>query len=137
VTVYVDSSVLLRFVFGERRQLREWPAITRAVSSTLVRLECLRVIDRARLRSRLPDAVVADMHETAQRHLAGFDLVPLDAAILDRAAEPFSTLVASLDAIHLATALLLRQDIPGLSLATHDRELATAARASGFDVLGV
>ena len=80
MTVYVDSSVLLRFVFGERRQLREWPAITRAVSSTLVRLECLRVIDRARLRSRLPDPVIADMHETAQRHLAGFDLVPLDAA---------------------------------------------------------
>jgi predicted nucleic acid-binding protein len=40
------------------------------------------------------------------------------------------------DAIHLATALLVRPAFEDLALATHDRELATAARAVGFRVHG-
>ena len=46
MNVYVDSSVLLRIVLGERDRLRIWPTITNAVSSELIRLECLRTIDR-------------------------------------------------------------------------------------------
>jgi hypothetical protein len=56
--------------------------------------------------------------------------------VLDRAAEPFPTGLASLDAIHLSSALLAREQIEGLPLATHDHELATAARAVGFEVHG-
>jgi rRNA-processing protein FCF1 len=37
----------------------------------------------------------------------------------------------------LATALLARAHAENLQVATHDGELATAARAVGFDVLGV
>ena len=40
------------------------------------------------------------------------------------------------DAIHLATACLLRPHAEDLYFATHDGELATAARAVGFKVLG-
>jgi len=39
--------------------------------------------------------------------------------------------------VHLASALLARQRLPELSLATHDVELATAARSVGFRVAGV
>ena len=52
-----------------------------------------------------------------------------------RAAEPFPTLVRTLDAIHLASALLAREQIPDLRFATHDDELGLAARAVGFDLL--
>ncbi len=55
---------------------------------------------------------------------------------LERAAEPFPTLLGSLDAIHLASALLARTLVDDLGFATHDEELATAARAMGFRVLG-
>jgi hypothetical protein len=55
LNVYVDSSVLLRVVLGEPGRLRIWPRITTAVSSELIRLECLRTIDRARLRLGLDD----------------------------------------------------------------------------------
>jgi predicted nucleic acid-binding protein len=136
VTVYVDSSVLLRVVLGESGTLREWPRITRALSSELIRLECLRTIDRARIRHRLEDSAVAQQRAAVLEQLEGFDIVPVEATVLERAEEPFPTLLRSLDAIHLATAVLTRAQIPNLRLATHDDELATAARALGFSVLG-
>lgn len=136
MNVYVDSSVVLRIVLGEPAPLAAWRRIRRAISSQLVRLECLRTIDRARLRVALDDAEVAERRVGVLEVLEGFDMVPIDATVLDRAASPFPTTLGSLDAIHLASALLARAAIPDLQLATHDLELATAARAVGFTVLG-
>lgn len=134
---YVDSSVLLRVVLGELHRLREWRRIERPVSSELIRLECLRTIDRARLRLRLSDDAVAEHREAILEHLDTFELVRLDDTVLARAADPFPTLLGSLDAVHLATAVLVRARYDELLLATHDRELGDAARAVGFRVLGV
>lgn len=136
MTVYVDSSVLLRVVLGEAGRLREWRRIDRPISSVLIRLECLRTIDRARLRLGLPDSEVAERRAAVIEQMTGFDLVPVDPPVLERAADPFPTELGSLDALHLATALLLRARTPSLALATHDQQLATAARASGLRVLG-
>lgn len=136
MNVYVDSSVLLRVVLGEPGRLRIWPRITTAVSSELIRLECLRTIDRARLRLGIHDADVADRRAAVLEAIDGFTLVPLSPPVLERAAEPFPTVVGSLDAIHLASALLARDELDALTLATHDRELAVAARAEGFRVHG-
>jgi len=64
--------------------------------------------------------------------------VEIDSAVLDRAAQPMPTEIGTLDAIHLATALLWR-DMMGadLVMATHDQALATAARAYGMAVVGI
>lgn len=129
--------MLLRVVLNERGALREWRHITRPLASELIRLECRRTIDRARIRDRLDDDLIAQQREDVLEVLHAFDIVPLDSVVLERAAEPFPTLLGSLDAIHLATALLLRAQVADLSFATHDGELATAARAMGFKVLGV
>lgn len=59
-----------------------------------------------------------------------------DRRVLERAADPFPTTLGALDAIHLATALLVRHAFEDLSLATHDHEMAAAARAVGFRVYG-
>ena len=136
MTVYVDSSVLLRIVLGEPETLREWSRITRALSSELIRLECLRTIDRARIRHRLDDKAVAQHRAAVFEQLEGFEIVPVETGVLERAEEPFPTLLGSLDAIHLATALLTRAQVPDLQFATHDNGLAIAARAVGFSVLG-
>jgi predicted nucleic acid-binding protein len=46
--------------------------------------------------------------------------------------------LGTLDAIHLATALAWRERADeDLTLATHDRALGAAARASGVPVVGV
>ena len=136
MNVYVDSSVLLRVVLGEPRALREWRRIRRPLASELIRLECRRTIDRARIRVRLSDDAVGEQRGLVMDVLDTFDIVPLDSVVLERAAEPFPTLLGSLDAIHLATALLARAQVENLHFATHDGALGTAARAVGFTVLG-
>jgi predicted nucleic acid-binding protein len=137
MNVYVDSSVLLRVVLNERGSLREWRRIARPLASELIRLECRRTIDRARIREQLSDDAVALHREAILDLLDALDIVPLGTVVLERAAEPFPTLLGSLDAIHLATAVLAREQVDDLYFATHDGELATAARAMGFKVLGV
>jgi predicted nucleic acid-binding protein len=137
VNVYVDSSVLLRIVLNERGALRTWRRIDRPIASELIRLECRRTIDRARIRERLSDQTVARLRAAVLGLLDTFHILPLDTVVLERAADPFPTLLSSLDAIHLASALLVRSQVADLRFATHDGELATAAQAMGFEVLGV
>jgi len=136
LNVYLDSSALLRVVLGEPGRLRVWPRITIAVASELIRLECLRTIDRARIQLRLEDEEVAEQRAAVLDALEALSLVPIDPRVLERASEPFPTMIGSLYAIHLTSALLAREAFDGLSLATHDRELAVTARAVGFRVHG-
>jgi predicted nucleic acid-binding protein len=136
VIAYVDSSILLRFVLGEAGRLKEWTAIQRPISSELIRVECLRTIDRARIRFGLPPGDVSTRRADAQERLEAFDIVRIDQNVLERAAEPFPTLIRSLDAIHLASALMARRTHPTLVFATHDDELALCARSEGFRVVG-
>ena len=135
MTTYVDASVLLRTVLGEPEPLAVWPSIS-PVSSELIRVECLRVIERARLSLSIGDEQSARHRADVLEALDAFVLAPVSRSVLERAADPFPTSLRTLDAIHLATAVELRSDFPDLSLATHDHELAIAARAVGFEVYG-
>lgn len=136
MNAYIDSSVLLRAVLGEPERLKIWPRITNPVSSELTRLECLRTIDRARVRLGLDDRSVARQRGAVMEAIDSVRLISLDRTILDRAAEPFPTSLGSLDRIHLASALLAREELDDLILATHDEELGIAAQAVGFSVHG-
>ena len=69
MTAYLDSSVVLRLVLREAGALREWRAVRRGVASALVELECLRTLDRLRLRQRLADPDVAARREAVFRLL--------------------------------------------------------------------
>jgi predicted nucleic acid-binding protein len=135
---YLDSSVLLRQVLGQPNKLEEWTKIESAVASALVEVECLRTLDRLRLRVRLSDRDLADRREAVHRLMDEIDLVEPVGAVLKRAAQPLPTALGTLDAIHLSTALLWKE-LRGADLvwATHDQALATAARASGLRVIGV
>jgi predicted nucleic acid-binding protein len=137
VISYVDSSVLLRVVLGQPERLPEWETIDRGITSALTEVECLRTLDRHRLRSLLTDEQIADRRGVLFRSLQDVDAVDLDRPVLARAAQPFATVLGTLDALHLATALLWRdREAPDLVFATHDAVLATAARAYGFSVIG-
>jgi predicted nucleic acid-binding protein len=135
VNVYVDSSVLLRVVLGEPDGLADWRRITRPIASELIRVEVLRTVDRARIRLGIPDEQVARLRSELLAAIDRFTLVKLDSRVIARAAEPFPTLLGTLDAIHLASALLAREHIEDLAMATHDREFAVAAESVGFEVL--
>jgi predicted nucleic acid-binding protein len=137
VIAYLDSSVLLRLVFGEPGKLQEFSQVEYAVSSEILKVECLRTIDRLRIRALLTDEEVATRNEAVFAVLNRTELVLLSPPVLERASQPFPTGVRTLDALHLTSALLWRQaEGKELAFLTHDRELGLAARALGFQVLG-
>jgi predicted nucleic acid-binding protein len=129
--------VVLRIILSEPDPLPSWSAIDRPISSDLVRVECLRTIERARLSVRIAEADAAEQRRAALEMIATLTLVPLTPAVLQRAADPFPTLISTFDAIHLATAIEVRDRFDGLRLATHDAELGLAARSMGFEVDGL
>jgi predicted nucleic acid-binding protein len=138
VIVYLDSSTILRIILGQSNALKEWRSITRGVVSALVEVECLRTLDRLRLAEGVEDAEIATRREAVYRLLDAVEVVELTRPVLARASQPMPTALGTLDAIHLATALLWKdRSATDLVLATHDGALATAARASGLRVLGV
>lgn len=134
---YVDASVLLRVALGQPNVLPEWSQIQQGVASALVMIESLRTLDRLRLRAHLADAEVAKHRATILALIASLDLVDVDAVVLDRAAQPMPTELGTLDAIHLATALLWKEMTRlDLVMATHDGALALGAQAHGLPVVG-
>lgn len=69
--------------------------------------------------------------------IASLELVEVDGIVLNRAALPMPTALGTLDAIHLATALLWKEMTDSsLTMATHDEALAIAAAAHGLPALG-
>ena len=135
---YIDASVLLRVALRQRDALREWRQIEQGVSSALILTESLRTLDRLRLRARLADAEMALRRSAILRLVASFELVDTDSVVLNRASQPLPTELGTLDAIHLATALLWQEESRvELTMATHDAALGIAAKAHGLAVVGL
>ena len=134
---YLDSSVLLRVVLGQRDAMKEWRRITLGIASALAEVECLRALDRLRLAQGFADEMIAAQREAVYRLMESMEIVELTHSVLARAAQPLPTALGTLDAIHLATALLWKEQAgKDLSMATHDVALAVAAKASGLRVIG-
>jgi predicted nucleic acid-binding protein len=138
VIAYVDTSALLRLVLREPGALEDLRSCESLVSSELTVVESLRTIDRLRLQGALSAEDAASRRDTATEWLEAVDLVLLQRPILARASEPFPTPLGTLNAVHLSTALVW-QDRVGrrLVMATHDRDLALAARSFGLATRGV
>lgn len=134
---YVDTSALLRLVLAEKGALTELRAADSLVASELVAVEFMRTLDRLRLSGALSDEDAASRRAAIGDWLEAIDLVLVQRSVLSRASEPFPTPLGTLDALHLATALVWRDRMDReLVMATHDRELALAARSFGLDVIG-
>jgi len=134
---YLDTSALLRLVLREPGALEDMRSAEALVSSELLAVESLRAIDRLRLQGALSAEEAASRRATASEWLEAVDLVLLQRPVLARASEPFPTPLGTLDALHLATALVWQDRMRRpLVMATHDRDLALAARSFGIEVLG-
>lgn len=134
---YLDTSALLRLVLREPGSLQELRSCEGLLSSELLAVESLRTIDRLRLQGALTMDEAAVRRSAVTEWLEAVDLVLLQRPILARATDPFPVPLGTLDALHLATALLWREKVrEPLVIATHDGSLALAARAFGIEVLG-
>ena len=96
------------------------------------------MIDRLRLEAALDDQGVVSAQRELVRIEGTIGRIGLTRAVLRRAALPMATAVKTLDAIHVASAMLF-QERRGTQLlfVTHDAQQATAARALGFECRGV
>jgi predicted nucleic acid-binding protein len=123
VAAYVDSSALVKLVIPEpesaalRAELARWE---RHVSSALVRVEVVRACARVDARAR----------DIAEEVVRALDLITVDDDLLDRAARVDPSALRSLDAIHVASALLV-SDALGVVIA-YDERLAQAMAAVGL-----
>jgi predicted nucleic acid-binding protein len=135
--VYVDTSVVLRILLHEPKPIGIWGQWNKAYSSALWRVEALRTVDRLRLMHEISDTEVAVLVRDIQITHETFAIHPVTNQLCQRASETFPTVVGTLDAIHLATALSVREIDNVDLLLTHDSQLGTTARSLGFDVMGI
>jgi predicted nucleic acid-binding protein len=128
VAFYVDTSAFLKLVLAEPHSdaLRVWVAAHDAelFSSDLLTTEALRTARRHSLQA---------LHETRSR-LDVLTIVRLGPDVFARAAELDPTILRTLDAIHLAAALLAGDELEGI--VTYDQRLADAAAAHGVGIVG-
>ena len=93
---------------------------------------------RLRLAQGFADGMIAEQREAVYRLFEAMEIVEIAHPVLSRAAQPLPTALGTLDAIHLAAALLWQEQAgKDLSMATHDVALAVAAKANGLSVIGV
>ena len=121
--LYLDSSAFVKLVVEESEStaLRSYLAghDARRVSSALLRTEALRAV-----RHLGPDALA-----TVREGLRRVDLIGIDDRILDSAGTLEPLVLRTLDAIHLATAMAVGDDLD--AIVTYDDRMLEAARLIG------
>lgn len=126
--LYLDSSALVKLVMPEAESaallesLAAWPV---RLSSELARVEVVRAARRA---TSHPEA-----EKRAEEVLSGLYLIKIDGEILGRAARLEPRTLRSLDAVHLASALSLGEDLG--AIVVYDNNMATAAAGCGLRVV--
>lgn len=119
-------------------RLVELETCTQRLTSLLTQLECLRAMDKARLDEGLDQDEILARRLVLFQQLRRMSKIAVARSVLDRAGSSFPLPVKTLDAIHLATALQLRERrYHELVFATHDRQQGRAAAALGFEVIGL
>ena len=133
---YLDSSVLLRYLLRNDRDFEEVAKFVKTGSSELLLIECRRVMHRYRLQNMVDDGQLADLLQRLERVIRNIYLIEISAAVKNRAAGPFPTVIGSLDAIHLASALEWRdmETEDEIMLFSVDKQMRLCAQALGFTV---
>lgn len=124
MAVYLDSSAFVKLVVAEpeSRALRSFLIRRRArhISSAMLRAEALRAV-----RHLGPQALAK-----TRSALRAVDLVAVSDGILDAAGTLEPRVLRTLDAIHLATALVLGDDLD--AIVTYDARMAEGALLLGL-----
>jgi predicted nucleic acid-binding protein len=124
---YIDSSALLKLAVRE--------AETSALEADLAERDGLLVSRLGVIECRRATARASKgrLLQTLEQVLDAVYLLEITAAILDRAAELRPTVMRTLDAIHVATALSVNDR--DLDVITYDDRMADAARENGLRVV--
>lgn len=123
-TYYLDSSIGMHLLAGARQSVVTWfeevmsDERHQVVSSRLLQTEMIRTLRRE-----------GDDPTYAAELAATIDLVPISDSIL-QLAEMIEPHLKTLDAVHVASAIALRE--PGVVIATNDARMKKVAAQLGF-----
>ena len=125
MSFYLDSSAIIKLIIEEK----ESKALRKALSgplltSTLARLEVLRVLDR----------IDSELDKAGRSRLSELSMIEINQSVL-LIAENFRGIphLRTLDSIHLASALTVRQELE--AVVTYDKQMITAANYLGLDTI--
>jgi len=139
VTLYAESSAVLAWLLGEPSAVALRGTLGRArlvTTSALTLLECQRTLARAASSGRAAYEEASAARALLTGAAPHWIVADIDGAVLARAGEPFPLEpIRTLDAIHLATALLARTTLPDLAVLSLDRRVRDCALRLGFRVL--
>jgi predicted nucleic acid-binding protein len=130
--LYLDTSALMKLVVDEdespalREELARWDD-TRFATSALTRVELPRAVTRA-----VPWVSLGDALQAAAALLESTQIIPLTDPVIALAAGADPPALRSLDAIHLASALVASPADVLPVLCGYDRRLQDAGRERGL-----
>lgn len=137
MTIYAETSALLRWLFAEeggpgvRDDLR---TASKVATSRLTLIETRRVIHRAEREGRVTAAQAADLRAIFAQAASTWAVLEISDEVARRAEAGFPVEpLRTLDAIHLASALFLREALPELAIMTADERVRANAHALGFE----
>lgn len=119
---YLDSGIVIDHVLAQGTSASSAPTGLRTATSAISLVEIARRIRR--------EDDEADAWDIAHRTLAGVDVVAITPRTLATAAQLPVRYLKSLDAIHVASALITRCDV----VLTRDRQMARACEQLGLAV---
>jgi uncharacterized protein with PIN domain len=139
MTLYAESSAVLAWLLGEPPGEATRDAIAGAeavLTSDLTLVECDRALIRATALKEMSETEAADRRAHLAAAAAHWHVLQLSEDVIARARRPFpEEPIRSLDAVHLASALVARSAVAGLALLSLDTRIRTSARHLGFRVL--
>ena len=137
--LYAETSSVLCWLFEEpggeevHRLLRD---AAKVVCSRLTLIETRRVIRRAVTEKLLDEGRSTGILEPFARAAVRWSVLEVSRDVAERAEGTFPVEpVRTLDAIHLASALVLRQALPDLQLLSSDDRVRANGRRLGFEVV--
>ncbi|MGH7482509.1 MAG: type II toxin-antitoxin system VapC family toxin [Longimicrobiales bacterium] len=139
MTLYAESSAVLGWLLEEEagEPARELlAAAATVIASDLTLVECDRVLRRATAAGKIAEAGAADRRGRLAAAAAAWHVLRIEDDVVQRARGAFPIEpVRTLDALHLASALVARSAQPGLTILSTDERVRANAQALGFDVI--
>jgi hypothetical protein len=105
------------------------------MASDLTVVECDRVLIRAHVSGGFPEGELARLRAVLSRAAAHWNLLRVTDEIVQRARRPFpGEPIRTLDALHLASALVAQAAVTDVAVLSLDRRIRVAARQLGLAV---
>jgi hypothetical protein len=136
MVAYLDSSVVLQHILKGDEGISHALSCDRIISSELLEIECRRVLHRYRLQGKLNDTGFIRANDRLEKVLNGISLILLSPRVKKRAGQSFPLIVRTLDALHLSSANIYREENSDQTILffTYDNQLNRCAQALEYTV---